>query len=39
MFYWFYFEDGYRVCTRGMSANELKQTERAHGQLVYKGMA
>lgn len=39
MFYWFYFEDGYRVCTRGMSANELRYTEQAHGKLMYKGMA
>lgn len=35
-FYWFIFEDGYRVCTRGFSKQELAVEERLHGKLVAK---
>lgn len=35
-FYWFIFEDGYRVCTRGFSKQELAVEERKHGKLVSK---
>lgn len=36
MMYWFYFEDGYRMCARGMSATERKVEERKHGKLIGK---
>ena len=35
-FYWFTFADGYRVCTRGFSKQELAVEERKHGKLVAK---
>lgn len=34
MVYWFRFEDGYRVCCRGMSQVELKAEVRKHGKLI-----
>ena len=33
-FHWFYFADGYRVCVRGFSRNELEREEAKHGKLV-----
>lgn len=36
MFYWFTFADGYRVCTRGFSRNELIREEIKHGKIVSK---
>ncbi len=36
VFYWFYFEDGYAVCVKGFSKQELKVEERKHGKLVKK---
>lgn len=35
-FYWFTFEDGYRVCTRGFSAQERRREESKHGKLLQK---
>lgn len=34
--YWFLFADGYRVCVRGMSAQERKIEESKHGKLISK---
>lgn len=31
---WYYFADGYYVCARGFSSNELKVEEQKHGSLV-----
>ena len=39
MFYWFIFTDGYEVCTRGLSKQELKAEERKHGKLIVKERA
>ena len=36
MFYWFTFEDGYAVCTRGFNRVELKHEVLKHGKLVSK---
>jgi len=36
MFYWFTFEDGYSVCVKGFSKNELKWEILKHGKLVSK---
>jgi hypothetical protein len=36
MFYWFLFEDGYQVCAKGFSKQELRIEERKHGKLVGK---
>ena len=36
-FKWFFFEDGYRVCTRGFSSLELKHEIKKHGKLLRKG--
>ena len=36
MFYWFTFEDGYAVCVKGFSKNELIHETRKHGCLVSK---
>jgi hypothetical protein len=38
-FYWFTFEDGYTVCVRGFSRNELRIEELKHGKLVRKECA
>lgn len=38
MFYWFIFEDGYRVACKGMSGTELKIETRKHGKLLRKVM-
>jgi hypothetical protein len=35
-YYWFTFADGYRVCVRGFSTQELRVEERKHGKLVKK---
>lgn len=39
MFYWFIFTDGYEVCTKGLSKQELKAEERKHGKLIAKERA
>lgn len=36
MFFWFTFEDGYKVCAKGLSKNELAHEELRHGKLVKK---
>ena len=33
-FYWYVFEDGYRVCVRGFSRTELEHEEQKHGKVV-----
>ena len=38
-FYWFTFEDGYRVCVRGFSKQELAVEEKKHGRVVRKERA
>lgn len=35
-FYWYYFEDGYRCATKGLSEQELKDEEIKHGKLIQK---
>jgi hypothetical protein len=39
MFYWFTFADGYSVCVRGLSKQELRVEERKHGKLKNKQKA
>lgn len=39
MFYWFTFEDGYSVCVKGFSKQEMKVENRKHGKLISKVMA
>ena len=39
MVYWFIFTDGYEVCTRGLSKQELRVEERKHGKLIAKEKA
>ena len=39
MFYWFTFEDGYRVCVRGFSKQELRIETIKHGKLINKVVA
>ena len=39
MFYWFIFADGYEVCAKGLSRQELKVEERKHGKLIAKERA
>lgn len=39
MFYWFTFADGYSVCVRGFSKQELCVEERKHGKLNNKKKA
>lgn len=34
--YWYTFQDGYRMCVRGLSAQERKAEERKHGKVVSK---
>ena len=34
MFYWFTFEDGYEVCCKGFSKQEIEV--RKHGKLIAK---
>lgn len=36
MFYWFTFEDGYAVCVKGFSKQEMKVEIRKHGRLLSK---
>lgn len=33
-FYWYYFEDGYKVCVSGFSKNELKIEIAKHGKII-----
>ena len=33
-FYWFTFTDGYKVCVRGFSRQEMAIEEQKHGRLV-----
>lgn len=35
-YYWYYFEDGYACCVKGMSNMELKIEEYKHGKLIRK---
>lgn len=35
-YYWFTFEDGYRVLAMGLSKQELSVEERKHGKLISK---
>ena len=39
MFYWFTFEDGYSVCVKGFSKQEMKVENRKHGKLISKVIA
>ena len=39
MFYWFTFADGYSVCARGFSKQELRVEESKHGKLQKKEKA
>jgi hypothetical protein len=36
IYYWFYFEDGYRCCVKGFSKQELRVEEAKHGKLIKK---
>lgn len=36
MFYWFTFEDGYAVCVKGFSKQEMAVEVRKHGRLLSK---
>lgn len=38
-FYWFYFEDGYRYCCMGYSAQEMRVEVSKHGRLLRKELA
>ena len=35
-YYWFTFTDGYSVCVRGFSKQELRVEENKHGKLLRK---
>lgn len=35
-YYWFTFADGYSVCTRGFSSQEMKVETSKHGELLRK---
>ena len=35
-YYWFTFADGYKVCARGFSNQELEIEEQKHGKLILK---
>ena len=35
-YYWFTFADGYSVCVRGFSKQELRVEENKHGKLLRK---
>ncbi len=39
MFYWFYFEDGYKVCTKGFDRIEKKHEIMKHGKIIKVEMA
>lgn len=39
MFYWFYFEDGYRECCRGYDRIEMVNMVAKHGRLIRKEVA
>lgn len=36
MFYWFTFTDGYSVCVKGFSKQEMRVEVAKHGKLVSK---
>lgn len=38
-YYWFTFEDGYSVCARGFSKNEMAHHTAEHGKLINKTIA
>ena len=38
-YFWFTFADGYCVCARGFSRQELAVEERKHGKLIKKECA
>jgi hypothetical protein len=38
-YFWFTFADGYRVCVRGFSKQELKVEESKHGKMIAKECA
>ena len=38
-FYWFYFEDGFSVCVRGFSKQEMSVMVAKHGRLIGKKLA
>ena len=38
-YYWFTFADGYSVCARGFSKQELKIETLKHGKLISKEVA
>lgn len=35
-YYWYEFTDGYSLCVRGLSKQELRVEENKHGKLVRK---
>lgn len=39
MFYWFTFEDGYEVCCKGFSKQEMRVEVRKHGKVISKILA
>lgn len=39
MYYWYTFKDGYRVCVKGFSKNELAWEVKKHGKLITKEQA
>ena len=39
MYYWFTFADGYTVCVKGFSKQELRVEVRKHGRLIKKERA
>ena len=38
-YYWYTFQDGYRVCVRGFSPQEFQAEIDKHGMMVKKEMA
>ena len=38
-YYWFTFADGYSVCVRGFSKQELAVEESKHGKLIERKLA
>jgi hypothetical protein len=38
-YYWFTFADGYSVCVKGFSKQELRVEENKHGKLIKKECA
>ena len=39
MYYWYFFEDGYSVCVKGLSENEFAWEVKKHGNLITKERA